>query len=981
MSEDQANDWGWEATGSEEDGEDDSTTIATDDNIVKESEINKSESEQTIPSSVSSDKVQAPKFSDPKLAAMSIGSQSLQKGITSSPSFQELERAIGATLAMSLNVADQDHQQQSNKNVGFNITQQKLQQQRIKQQLHHRQQQPQYPSAYTARHGLGQYPPPHSIATQDFSARNELGLFINESESRAIILFHSPLVSPIAVRDACQKCGVLYYIRPEFHGKGVTLLSYFDLRSAIHAHGSVVEELGSGAEASAYYSVMLHAANNNSEEFRLVARNLPLGHPEAEVQSIFSRYGQLRSIQRIFGSSEEDEKGKPLDPESESSPTTGTEESAFRIEYFNIQDARLAASELCATSAQLLGPDAVVSFSPLDSRKQQLCRQLLATLSRWRSEISSSSSLSSHANMNVRGAGGMGLGQGMFPASSGSTSYQMSPMMGTHQQQTFQGMYGSSGGPGGVIVDPNVNQMQQQYPMSMSMHMGMMPYGVPVQVPYQNNTQQQHQQLQSGQRNFDFKENDQRHNTSDDNRFRMGSDGQSVVNAGGDMGNFAAKGRERANSQGQQQQSTHGYEIQEEKSGTDGNWGGASNSNTRNVYDKSNTFQTNDATAEFTQQRQQYPAPYGTSSNMQSPHQFIQQQQQPAYRSKVQSNQIIGLQQQQYSYQQPPPSTDFYGQSHRPHHHNGGHGQQMLGPYAQGGLGGQPQQGQGQLQGRRMVKGNNPAGPHSYAGGIGGSSSNSGSTPGSVISSGRDFSQIDFSLDIGRVNEGEDLRTTVMVRNIPNKYQQQMLLEEINVGHEGTYDFFYLPIDFKNKCNVGYCFINFLDPKHIVTFVKEFNGLRWKSFNSEKVCAITFARIQGKGSMVSRFQNSSLLEKDDEYRPLLFFSSGPDRGKPEPFPSTSRSLSTHTSGGNNSMKFGSNYQPQSPNSPGSLVSVVNGTIVDGDLDGAVSLIESQLESVEIDTDREKGDAPSTVADPVSDDGDKENGVNIIEEHV
>jgi hypothetical protein len=263
MSEDQANEWGWEAMGSEEDGEDDSTTIATNDNIVKESEINKSESDQTMPSSVSSDKVQVPKFSDPKLAAMSIGSQSLQKGITSSPSFQELERAIGATLAMSLNVADNSQdQQQSNKNVGFNITQQKLQQQRIKQQLHHRQQQPQYPSAYSARHGLGQYPPPHSLANQDFSARNELGLFINESESRAIILFHSPLVSPIAVRDACQKCGVLYYIRPEFHGKGVTLLSYFDLRSAIHAHASVVEELGSGAEASAYYSVMLHAANN-----------------------------------------------------------------------------------------------------------------------------------------------------------------------------------------------------------------------------------------------------------------------------------------------------------------------------------------------------------------------------------------------------------------------------------------------------------------------------------------------------------------------------------------------------------------------------------------------------------------------------------------------------------------------------------------------------------------------------------------------
>ena len=35
------------------------------------------------------------------------------------------------------------------------------------------------------------------------------------------------------------------------------------------------------------------------------------------------------------------------------------------------------------------------------------------------------------------------------------------------------------------------------------------------------------------------------------------------------------------------------------------------------------------------------------------------------------------------------------------------------------------------------------------------------------------------------------------MRNIPNKYSQQMLLDEINTRHEGTYDFFYLPIDFK----------------------------------------------------------------------------------------------------------------------------------------------------------------------------------------
>lgn len=98
------------------------------------------------------------------------------------------------------------------------------------------------------------------------------------------------------------------------------------------------------------------------------------------------------------------------------------------------------------------------------------------------------------------------------------------------------------------------------------------------------------------------------------------------------------------------------------------------------------------------------------------------------------------------------------------------------------------------------------------------------------------------------------------------------------------YDFFYLPIDFKNKCNVGYAFINFIHHLSIPAFIKEFDGRRWKNFNSEKVCSLTYARIQGKHSMITRFQNSSLMEKDWEYRPLLFHSSGPERGKPEPFP-------------------------------------------------------------------------------------------------
>ncbi|XP_019417299.1 PREDICTED: protein MEI2-like 5 isoform X2 [Lupinus angustifolius] len=135
-----------------------------------------------------------------------------------------------------------------------------------------------------------------------------------------------------------------------------------------------------------------------------------------------------------------------------------------------------------------------------------------------------------------------------------------------------------------------------------------------------------------------------------------------------------------------------------------------------------------------------------------------------------------------------------------------------------------------------------------------------------------------FQLDLDKIKNGEDTRTTLMIKNIPNKYTSKMLLAAIDENHKGTYDFLYLPIDFKNKCNVGYAFINMLSPLLIVPFYETFSGKRWEKFNSEKVASLAYARIQGMTALVSHFQNSSLMNEDKRCRPILFHAEGPEAG-------------------------------------------------------------------------------------------------------
>ncbi|XP_010525465.1 PREDICTED: protein MEI2-like 2 isoform X2 [Tarenaya hassleriana] len=114
-----------------------------------------------------------------------------------------------------------------------------------------------------------------------------------------------------------------------------------------------------------------------------------------------------------------------------------------------------------------------------------------------------------------------------------------------------------------------------------------------------------------------------------------------------------------------------------------------------------------------------------------------------------------------------------------------------------------------------------------------------------------------YHIDLDRIATGDDTRTTLMIKNIPNKYTFKMLAAEIDEKHKGNYDFLYLPTDFKNKCNMGYALINMVSPLHIVPFHQSFNEKRWEKFDSGKVASLAYAKIQGKAALVSYTQNST----------------------------------------------------------------------------------------------------------------------------
>ena len=120
-------------------------------------------------------------------------------------------------------------------------------------------------------------------------------------------------------------------------------------------------------------------------------------------------------------------------------------------------------------------------------------------------------------------------------------------------------------------------------------------------------------------------------------------------------------------------------------------------------------------------------------------------------------------------------------------------------------------------------------------------------------------------IDIIDIISGKDKRTTLMLRNIPNKYKLNDLVKEIDASFWGKYDYINLPIDYERKLNLGYAFINFVDPLHIILFYETYHNKMWKLYKSGKKMDMTYADKQGKKDINCKDEQTYYAQCDNRF--------------------------------------------------------------------------------------------------------------------
>jgi RNA recognition motif-containing protein len=134
-----------------------------------------------------------------------------------------------------------------------------------------------------------------------------------------------------------------------------------------------------------------------------------------------------------------------------------------------------------------------------------------------------------------------------------------------------------------------------------------------------------------------------------------------------------------------------------------------------------------------------------------------------------------------------------------------------------------------------------------------------------------------------------DCRTTLVVKNLPlacTHNELRRILDEVGLG--GSYNFIYVPFDFKKSVVLRYGFVNFEGHEQAVKAMSILDGVSDWTVDGEKGFEVEWGDAQQSlQANIERYRNSPLMHDGvpDEYRPVIF-----ERGVRVAFPAPTKAV-------------------------------------------------------------------------------------------
>lgn len=116
---------------------------------------------------------------------------------------------------------------------------------------------------------------------------------------------------------------------------------------------------------------------------------------------------------------------------------------------------------------------------------------------------------------------------------------------------------------------------------------------------------------------------------------------------------------------------------------------------------------------------------------------------------------------------------------------------------------------------------------------------------------------VDLAAEFASRGEENTALTTLMIRNVPNRLTQCVLIQELGeLGFASMFDFVYLPLDLRTKKNVGYAFVNFMDPCQASRCAALLQGHQLRKQSAAGKLVVSMAHIQGLEANVKHYEKS-----------------------------------------------------------------------------------------------------------------------------